>query len=405
MSIRKAIRSARSLVLSVCVAALPWAVMAQAEQIQGQATTLASTADRMISYRCQNHMWQTADGATHAIINRGPGLNGESLTLFSTFDGGATWVNSGINLPKSNGSSTSDGYLAGNVLKMTYDVGTSAIRYAEAQYDPTNRAWTLGQVGIVFNSDTAAALTPSIAADAKGRQWLAFTHQDKATGNFSIKMMRRVSKAEGWVDTGFVFGPVDNMSNERSGRPITTKGGIGMIYTVKTETYWAERKNGWDVSEPWTQAPVYTKLSPTNDPYGTHFSVVADAAFNLHMVSVDGGRMVYSRYLLADKTWSTDYLTDSQKTTYVQATISQGNVVLIVNSYANLSVYQSTDGGSSFTRTHALTHAAPMGGEDFSRPRVESPAVSSSPIPVLQQYMDGKVQRALFFAVPAVAGP
>lgn len=391
--------------LWLAIAGLPCVALAQAEQVPGRATTLASTADRMISYRCQDHMWQTADGATHAIINRGPGLGGESLTLFSTYDGGATWINSGVSLPKSNGSSTSDGYLAGNVLKIAYDVGTSAIRYAEVQYDSATHSWSLGQVGVVFNSDTAAALTPSMAVDAKGRQWLAFTHQDKATGNFSVKMMRRVSKAEGWVDTGFVFGPVDNLSNERSGRPIATKGGMGMIFTVKTETYWAERKNGWDVGVPWTQTPVYTKASPPNDPYGTHFSIVADPEFNLHMVSVDGGRMVYSRYLSADKTWTTNYLTDSQKTTYVQATISQGNVVLIVNSYANLSVYQSTDGGATFARTHALTHPAPMAGEDYSRPRVESPAVSSSPIPVLQQYMDGKVQRALFFAVPAVAGP
>ena len=109
---------------------------------------------------------------------------------------------------------------------MTYDVGTSAIRYAEVNYDPAARTWKLGQVQVVYNSDSAAALTPSMAADAKGRQWLAFTSQDKATGNFSIKMMLRVSKTDAWVDTGFVFGSVDNLSNERSGRPIATKGGM-----------------------------------------------------------------------------------------------------------------------------------------------------------------------------------
>ena len=398
-------RPVRTLLLSLSLAALSGLACAQAQQIQGQPTTLASTADRMISYRCQNHMWQTADGATHAIINRGPGLSGQSLTLFSTFDGGATWVNSGVNLPSSNGSSTSDGYLAGDRLRMTYDVGTNAIRYAEVKYDAAARTWTLGQVQVVYKSDAAAALTPSIAADSKGRQWLAFTSQDKASGNFSIKMMLRVSKSDPWVDTGFVFGPVDNVSNERSGRPIATKGGMGMIYTVKSETYWAERKNKWDLAQPWKQSLVYTKELPMNDPYGTHFSVVADAAFNMHMAQVDGGRLVYSRYLVADKTWQTSILTDNQKTSYVQATIADGNVVLVGNSYTNLSVYQSTDGGATFTRTQALTHPAPTGAIDYSRPRMETPATSTSPIPVLQQYLDGKIQRAMFFAVPTVAAP
>ena len=403
MRIPTPVKPVRQLLLSLSLAAAASLALAEAQQIQGQPTTLASTADRMISYRCQNHMWQTADGATHAIINRGPGLSGQSLTLFSTFDGGATWINSGVSLPSSNGSSTSDGYLSGNRLRMTYDVGTSAIRYAEVNYDPAARTWKLGQVQVVYNSDSAAALTPSMAADAKGRQWLAFTSQDKATGNFSIKLMLRVSKTDAWVDTGFVFGSVDNLSNERSGRPIATKGGMGMVFTVKSETYWAERKNSWDPAQPWKQSLVYTKEVPMNDPYGTHFSVVADAAYNMHMVQVDGGRMVYSRYLVADKAWQTSILTDNQKTSYVQATIADGNVVLVGNSYTNLSVYQSTDGGETFTRTQALTHPAPTGGIDYSRPRMETPATSTSPIPVLQQYLDGKIQRAMFFAVPTVA--
>ena len=393
----------RDLLAWVALAALSGAAMAQAQQIQGQPTTLASTADRMISYRCQNHMWQTADGATHAIINRGPGLAGQSLALFSTFDGGATWINSGVSLPRSNGSSTSDGYLTGRRLRLTYDVGTSAIRYAEVTYDPTARSWTLGKVQVVYKSDSAAALTPSIAADARGRQWLAFTHQDKASGDFSIKLMLRASGADPWVDTGLVFGAVDNLSNERAGRPVATERGIGMVFTVRAETYWAERRNSWDLARPWKQTLIDVKQAPSNDPYGTHFSIVADADFNLHMVSADGGNLLYSRYLAADKAWQTRTLTESQKTTYVQATIAEGNVVLLGNSYTNVSVLQSTDGGETFERTHALTHGAPAEDVSYNRPRIETPATSTGPVPVLQQYADGKIQRALFFAVPLVA--
>ena len=55
------------------------------------------------------------------------------------------------------------------------------------------------------------------------------------------------------------------------------------------------------------------------------------------------------------------------------------------------------------TDSPSVSHAAPTGGIDYSRPRMETPATSTSPIPVLQQYLDGKIQRAMFFAVPTVA--
>jgi hypothetical protein len=392
--------ASRRLVLALSLSLLSGLAAAQVEQIVGTPTTLASTADRMISYRCQNHMWQTPDGATHVIINRGPGMGGNSLALFSTFDGGATWVNSGVSLPGSNGSSTSDGYLANDRLYTTYDVGTGTIRFAELQYDSPSRTWSLATTNTVFDSVTAGALTPAVAVDAVGRQWLSFTHQDKATGNFSIKLMRKASTDQTWTDTGFVFGPVDNLANERSGRPIATSRGIGMVFTVKAETYWAERNDNWPLAAKWPRALISTKVTPSNDPYGTHFSIVADSAFNMHLASVDGGQVMYSRYLVAENKWTTRTLTENIKASYLQATLVDDKLSIVTNSYTNLSVYQSNDNGTTFTRTHALTHPAPVDGIDYNRPRVETPAVSTSPVPVLQQFLDGKVQRAMFFAVP-----
>ncbi|MFY9509686.1 MAG: hypothetical protein WAQ05_01760 [Rubrivivax sp.] len=388
------------LTAALSLATLSGLAAAQAVPIASTPTTLVSTADRMISYRMQNHMWQTPDGATHVMINRGPGMGGNSLALFSTFDGGTNWVNSGVSLPQSNGSSTSDGYFADGRLYTTYDVGTGTIRFAELVYDSPSKTWSLGPTSTVYTSAVAGALTPAVAVDAAGRQWLAFTHQDKATGNFSIKMMRKAVADQAWTDTGFVFGPVDNLANERSGRPIATARGMGLVFTVKTETYWAERNDRWALEQPWPRALISTKVTPTNDPYGTHFSIVADSAFNMHMFSGDGGQVVYSRYLVFEKKWSTRTLTEAIKATYMQATMSGNQLMLVTNSYANLSVYQSADGGNTFTRTHALTHPAATEGIDYSRPRVETPAYSTSPVPVLQQFMDGKLQRAMFFAVP-----
>jgi hypothetical protein len=374
------------------------------QQIVGTPTTLNSTAERMISYRCQSHSWQTADGATHVMINRGPGPSGDSLMLYSTFDGGATWVSSEVTLPGSNGSTTADGYLEGNRLHMTYDVGTGRIQYAELNYDPDSRTWVLGVRNTVYDSNMAVALTPALAVDALGRQWLTFTNQDKGTGNYSIKLMRRAVTDQTWHDTGFVFGDVDNNSNERSGRPIATSRGIGVVFTVHADTYWAERRNTWPLDAQWPQALISTKAGRMNDPYGTHFSIVADSKFNMHLLSVDAGQVIYSRYLVAENKWTTRTLTQKIRATYLQATMVEDKLTVVTNNYTNLSVYQSNDGGDTFARTHDLTHDAPTGQISYDRPRVETPAYSTNPIPVLQQYADGKIQHALFFSVTAATG-
>lgn len=393
--------------LALSLSLLSAAALADAVQIQSSPTSLISTADRMISYRCQNHMWLSADGAIHVMINRGPGLNGQSLALFSSFDNGVTWVNSGVTLPGSNGSTTSDGYYADGKLYMTYDVGTGSIKYAELAYDAAQKKWSLATSTTVYTSNVSAALTPAMAVDSMGRQWLTFTHQDKATGNYSIKMMRKAVTETTWVDTGFVFGAVDNVSDERSGRPIATSRGMGVVFTVHADTYWAERDDGWALSAKWPRALISTKTQPLNDPYGTHFSIVADSAFNMHLVHVDGGTVLYSRYLTSQRKWVTRQLTTNpdQRSSYVQATVVNDQPTLIFNSLANLSVYQSTDGGDNFVRSYALVHPQPTGTQDFSRPRMESPGVSTSPIPVLQQYMDGSRQKAVFFAVPGSPAP
>ena len=378
---------------------------AQVEQIPSAPTSLVSFADRMISYRSQNHMWQTADGATHVIINRGPRRDRSSLALYSTYDGGVNWAFAGVALPDSNGSSTSDGWLADNRLQLTWDIGLGTLRYAELVYDPAGKTWTLSLTEPVLDSADVVALTPAMAVDALGRIWLAFTQKENATGNYSIRMLRRGAPGEAWVDTGFTFGPVGNEANARSGRPIATSRGMGMVFTVNAQMYWTERGNDWTLEQPWPRAPIYTKVEPTNDPYGTHFSIVADPESNMHLVSVDGGRVVYSRYLVADRQWVTRILTEDIKASYVQATLSDGNVMLFSNALTHLTVLQSRDMGDTFVHTQTLVHPPATAQERYNRPRLETPSVATSPVPVLQQYVDGRRQGALFFAVPVVSDP
>lgn len=390
------------LVLGMAAAACAFAAPVS---IPSAPTTLTSTAERMISYRQQDHMWQTSDGATHVFINRGQRADTRSLSLNSTFDGGATWVSNVAALESTDSNTTSDGYLDNDTLNVTYSGQAGDIRFAQFRYDPVGKTWSLLKTKIVFASSGAIALTPAMAADGMGRLWLAFTNQDLATPpNYSIRLMRKDPDSESWVDTGFVFGPVDNVSNERSARPVATSQGIGMVYTVHEKNYWAQRDNRWAVNAVWPRSLIYTSQFPDNDPYGSHYSVVADAQKNLHMASVDGGKVVYSRFLNATQAWTTrPPLTSDIKATYIQTLFSLDNLVIISNSDSVLRVFQSSNGGDSFSATHTLTHPVATSTIKYNNPRMEAPAQSSSPIPVLQQYTDGQtMQRAMFFAVPVV---
>ena len=377
-------------------------------------TTMTSNAIRMISYRHQDHMWQTSDGATHVFVNRGSRSDGRALSMNSTFDNGATWVSAVATLPNTDSKTTSDGYLDDDNLYVTYSSsGDKDIRFAQFRYNSSKKTWSLVTTQVVFSSGTITkTLTPAVAPDAMGRLWLAFTGMDKSSKNYSIKLMRKDPDAAVWVDTGFVFGPVDtgnaNGDPERSGRPIATANGIGMVFTVHADTYWAVRDNRAAPTAAWARSLIYTSPSGDADPYGSHYSIVADAQKNLHMASVDGGSIVYSRYLATTKTWTSRKMTNDARTNYVQAAVSLGNLVVIGNNDTMLRVYQSKDGGNNFVYTQQLTHTPSNGsGPNYSNPRMEMPAQSSSPVPVLQQWYETapggiQTQHLMFFAVPVI---
>lgn len=370
-------------------------------------TTMTSSADRMISYRHQNHMWQTSDGATHVMINRGTQSQGNALQLFSTFDGGATW-SGGLTLPNSNSQTTSDGYIVADALYVTYSTSSGAIVFCVMQYDASSHSWSNVESQTAFSSSSLVAINPAIAADSLGTIWLGFVANETSTGNYFIKLLQRTSDAQGWVDTGMVFGAVDNLSIERSARPVMTANGMGMVYTVHQNIYWAFRNNNWPLAQAWRSQLMFTSQSDDTDPYASHFSVVADARMNIHMVTVDGGRILYFR--LADTTpnqavnshWTARWLTKDISSGYPQVTLVAGNIFIVSNMSTQACVYQSSDGGFTFTATQQLVHPAPAGGVSYSYPRIETPAVSRSPVPLLQQYDDNNTQRVMYFRVPAV---
>lgn len=390
--------------LSVAGIALGFAgnAVAAPAKINGTQTTLQGNSEVIISLRHQDHMWEAANGETYVVINRGASAAQGSLQVYSSPDRGLSWF-PGPRLPGSTRNSFSDGYLDGNILYLTYTnvAGEVVFTALQRRVGPAIATWKTVWSETAFSSPAVSADNPAMAVDAAGTIWLAFVAEDLATGNYSIRMLRNTSREEGWVDTGLTYGDVDNLSIERSAKPVATATGMGMVYAVHNQIFWASRENDWPLDQPWTGQVVFTSSSSDNDPYASHFSIAADAERNIHMSLTDGNRVGYSRYDAAARTWSSKWLTGVVNAAYIQTSIVAGDVVVTANSGSSrLMVYRSADNGNSFTFPYTLEHPAPGNGVSYLYARMETAATTTGPMLVLQQYIDNNTQRLLRFSVP-----
>jgi hypothetical protein len=376
--------------------------VAAAAKIDGTPTSLQGNSEVMISLRHQDHMWEAANGETYLVINRGASATQGSLQLFSSPDQGLSWF-PGPRLPGSSRNSFSDGYLDGNVLYLTYTntAGEVVFTALQRRAGPAIATWKTIWSDTAFSSPEASADNPAVAVDATGTIWLAFVAEDIATGDYSIRMLRNTSREEGWVDTGLVFGDVDNLSIERSAKLVATATGMGMVYAVHNQILWASRENDWPLDQPWTGQVVFTSSSGDNDPYSSHFSIAADAQRNIHMSLTDGDRVGYSRYDAVTRAWKSKWLTGAINAAYIQTSIVAGDIVVTANNGSNrLMVYRSADGGETFTLPYTLEHPRPGSGVSYLYARMETAATTTGPMLVLQQYIDNNTQRLLRFSVP-----
>jgi hypothetical protein len=374
--------------------------------IPAASTTLDSDSDRMISYRHQEHMWQTADGATHVVINRGTlAQPGASLVLYSSFDSGKSWIEM-LALGNSGIYSTADGVLVGNDLSLTYPSLTGKILFAVVHYDDVLKNWSPVRTETVFASSGIRGINPALAIDSQGTIWCAFVNVDNASNAANIRLVQQAPGVPGWQDTGLIFGPTDNTSIERSARPVVLSDGVGMVYTVHENIFWAYRLNGWPATAPWIEQTLFTSAPPyDDDPYASHFSVVADDQKNLHMATVDHGQVLYFRFDNQTQAWNPSrFLTKDINAGYLQVSMALGNLAIFFNTYNYVKVLQSTDFGATFSFTHFLTHELPPPGGtiSYALPRIETPGLSLGPIPVFQQYTDDAIQKVMYFEVPAI---
>lgn len=370
--------------------------------LSGAQTPMKGNSERLISLRHQNHMWEAADGSTYLLLNRGTAGGSDALQLYSSPDHGLSWY-PGPRLPGSDRNSTSDGYIDNGILYLTYSTTAGTIAFTALKQVRVTAVgtWKTLIAETPFASPATIALNPAMAIDSAGTLWLAFVAQDVATGNYSIKMLRN-PQATGWVDTGFTFGDVDNLSIERSARPVPTATGMGMVYAVHEQIFWASRENAWDATQPWARQLLFTSTSGDNDPYSSHFSVAADAQKDVHMAISDGGRVRYFRRDATTKAWNGNgkWISGNISAGYVQASIVGGDVVVASNNGSNVVVSVSRDDGTTFTTPYTLVHPAPSGGVTYPYPRIETAGHTAGPMLLLQQYVDNNSQRLLLFSVP-----
>ncbi len=394
------------LIFLILIIALGSSTTASTQPIMGKSrqTNLYSIVDRVISYRFQEHMWHTEDGGVHLIFNRGAESSNGTLELSSSYDNGITWQ-SQLFLTNSGIESTSDGLLAGNDLHVVYSDRYDGIIYSTLRYDSLQRVWILvpDSAQRVFWQSTTKALNPALVVDHNGAIWCNYVTQDLNTLNAAIRLSQRAPDSSEWSDTGHIFGSVDNVGIQRSARPLLLPDGIGMIFTVYEKIYWAVRRDNWPIEESWDIETIFISAPPFDlDPFGGHFSIVADNQDNLHLITPDHGRALYFRFDALTQVWEAPReISGASFVGYVQATRSDDTILLTTNSRLNAQVYQSIDNGRSFELTHRLIHPLPPadGSISYSPPRIETPGISPGPMPVLQQYSEGSLQRLMQFSV------
>jgi hypothetical protein len=380
-------------------------------QIGGVPTGIIGEKE-IISFRNQNHSWQTADGAIHLMVNQGLTGTDAGIALYSSFDGGMTWVWE-FALPDTRGGATDDGVLTdtsnGATLQVVYStsINPGTIGFATATYDTATQSWSLVSRLTAYSQSGMRPSIPAFMMDDQGNYWCAFTVEDLEQTSYQEKLIYLAAGASQWQDTGLVFSSTYN-SSQHSARPVPYPGGVAMVYQDDTTLYWAYRLDGAPYTAPWTTTMLFQGLPPSSeDPYGTHYNVAADGEDNLYLAFIAyPANLIYGNYTSGTGEWQPfqELAGAETKAVYPEVTLSGGNVMLFVNDKSDVSVFQSTDGGQTFQMTQNLTHPPVVTGSgiSYSQPRVESPRNAMSPVPVWEQFIDGNAYGLLFFAVPVI---
>ncbi|WP_292949873.1 MULTISPECIES: hypothetical protein [unclassified Neptuniibacter] len=371
-------------------------------------TTITGTAERMISYRHQERFVFTDDGSQHLLVNLGnrDSENQAALALMVKESGDLGWKET-IDLECSDHESTADLLIHDNYLHIVHSCGKE-LWYSRLTYDPHLFTWWNLKKRRIFKSFTQTPSAPTLAVDNDQTFHVAFTltgrtNKVQLTGLSSEKPLRS------WDDAG-VWGS-KNRRPAKAGRLLNLDTGIALIYTdvssgddSQSTLNFTRATSGGN----WT-VPVVLEATPAgfHDPYGSHYSASVDEQGNIHLIWPVDKHLKYYRYDATTEQWNSSFVLENpHNAVYSQVSLhTDGRVFLIFNIGEQLQVIESDDYGLTYTSTVILIHPLLGEGYDWAQPRVETPAIFSDRLPVLQQLSTvptaelGSVERLYLFSV------
>ena len=340
----------------------------------GVITSMESDSDKIISYKHQEHMWITSDGAIHMMIKYNVGMS-----LFTSFNQGQTWdkmiSTEGVEQPAS-----SDGVWDGDYLYSVFSTKKGNIGVAKLFYNQAEKSWSeISRNAIEVELDVTAT-RPTISIDKTGILWVAFPANHIVKQKKYIRIYYSSDDAENWTDSGMRLGTDNNKS--KAARIIALSDRTGIIYSDNdgkdSVGIWAFRMNDMPLDTKWNEVEIGRhKFKFFQDPLGTHYNVVADKFDNIHVTTSEAGKMVYFRYDAQDQTWSSPAVVDRiKKTAYTQLSITpDGRLFIIHNSSADVFILVSEDQGKTFEDYAELNPPATK-DISFLFARVETPSES-----------------------------
>jgi hypothetical protein len=367
-------------------------------------TNVVSNTDLLISYRHQEHLWQTSDGSLHLLLNRGRQTTNPGLTLMSSYDGGSNWTVA-LNWPDAGIDTTADGQQTGDSLDVVYSTAVGGIAHAQLGYDATRRSWSRTPSRPVFAASAAfTAENPTVTVDATGRRWAAYVASDAATGSPRINVAYRDPGSSTWTEAGLVFGGIGAPRQDRSARLLTVPGGVGMLYRIEGTSTWAWHAVGSPDDQAWQETMILTsRRAGRGDPAGSHFSVATDSRGVRHLLTADDSIPYYLVYLADQGRWSTPRPLDANvSTSYSQLTVMADDRLVAVynNSSGDSRVQISADGGATWALT-AILRPTPVDGATYTYARVETASRSTWPLAGLRQYAESRKDKLMLFLLPA----
>jgi hypothetical protein len=383
--------------LAACTLASPaWA----GTQVRAVETDLSSDNERVISYRHQQHMWLTADGAVHLVMNRGSYAPG-GLALYSSRDGGVSWQ-LGYAFTGTDDKSTADVQPQGEDTHVVYHTAAGTVVHEQLRYDAA-AGWTSLGAQTAFSLNRISAQNPALAVDEQGGLWVGFLARNKLSNQGNLRVVYRPAGGA-WTDPGLVFGPTDNRAVERSARPVAIPGGVGMVWTVRETTYFSRHGLGEAPAAPWSTETVFvgTVDSTVADPYASHFNVVTDAAGGVHLITVENYDVLHFRWDPATLAWTgPQQVDDTRKVAYAQMGLFNGKPVVGYSVQRGKGTFEMGDApGLVWDPTYDLAMVPAVPGINYNTARIELPANASGTMPVLQQYDVSGVQRLMLYTIP-----